>query len=80
MAMTAWVAKVSASSICLSVKLLNEAAHDTQHADWLPFAKQRNTEGCVHVLEARNVRSVELWVGFGVFDLNSLTRAERGQR
>ena len=61
MAITACAAKVSASSICLSVNASTKAAHQHQHTDWLSFAKQRNTKGCVHVLEARNVRYLEFW-------------------
>src|SRR5262249_41713441 len=54
----------------------DEAAHQHKHTNGLPFAKQRNAQVGVHVLKAGNVRHPEFGIGFGVYDLSSLTRAE----
>src|SRR5262245_32846720 len=54
----------------------DEAAHQHKHTNRLPFAKQRNAQVGVHVLKAGNVRHPEFGIGFGVYDLSSLTRAE----
>src|SRR5215475_6371000 len=54
----------------------DEAAHQHKHTNRLPFAKQRNAQVGVHVLKAGNVRHPEFGIGFGVYDLSSLTSAE----